>query len=153
MAVYSIVKIGDPILRERAQEIKKVTPNVVKLLENMAETMYETRGVGLAAPQIGIPKRAIVVDVGDGLVEIINPGITESSDETAVDVEGCLSVPNSQGEVERSLAVTVTGTGKNGCPIEIQAEGLMARVLQHEIDHLNGILFIDRALRLIDHRG
>ena len=153
MAVYSIVKIGDPILRERAQEIKKVTPNVVKLLENMAETMYETRGVGLAAPQIGIPKRAIVVDVGDGLVEIINPGITESSDETAVDVEGCLSVPNSQGEVERSLAVTVTGTGKNGCPIEIQAEGLMARVLQHEIDHLNGILFIDRALRLVDHRG
>lgn len=150
MAVYSIVKIGDPILREKAQTVKKITPNIIKLLENLKDTLYEANGVGLAAPQIGVPKRVVVIDVGEGLLELINPEIIEYSDETELGVEGCLSIPGAQGEVERYSRVVVKALNRDGEPITITGEGLLARCLQHEIDHLYGVLYIDRATRMLD---
>ena len=150
MAVYSIVKIGDPILREKAQTVKKITPNIIKLLENLKDTLYEANGVGLAAPQIGVSKRVVVIDVGEGLLELINPEIIEYSDETELGVEGCLSIPGAQGEVERYSRVVVKALNRDGEPITITGEGLLARCLQHEIDHLYGVLYIDRATRMLD---
>jgi len=150
MAVYSIVKIGDPILRERAKNVDDITPNILKLLNNLADTMYDAQGVGLAAPQIGVPKRVIVVDVGKGLIELINPQIILKSKKKEVDVEGCLSVPGIRGEVERAAEVTVQGLDRDGNLLIIKGEGLLARALQHEIDHLDGILFVDKAMRLVD---
>ncbi|GAV23726.1 peptide deformylase [Carboxydothermus pertinax] len=148
MAVYKVVEIGDPVLKEIAKPIKEITPNVIKLLENMADTMYAYDGVGLAAPQIGVSKRAIVVDVGEGLIELINPEIVAFSGEEK-DVEGCLSIPGVQGEVVRSQKVTVKGLNRHGEEIIISAEGLLARAFQHEIDHLNGILFVEKADNII----
>lgn len=149
MAVYKIVTLGDPILREKAQPVKKITPNLLKLLDNMAETMYAAPGVGLAAPQIGVGKRVIVVDVGDGLVELINPEIV-AAEGTEIGLEGCLSIPRVQGEVPRSARVVVRGLDRDGKEREYKAEGLFARALQHEIDHLDGILFIDKAVRWLE---
>ncbi|MBE3580771.1 MAG: peptide deformylase [Thermoanaerobacteraceae bacterium] len=147
MAVYKIVTLGEPVLREKAQPVTKITPNLLRLIDNMAETMYFAPGVGLAAPQIGVSKRVIVVDVGDGLVELINPEII-AAEGTEVGIEGCLSVPGVQGEVPRAARVVVRGLDRYGRGREYNARGLFARALQHEIDHLDGILFIDRALRL-----
>lgn len=149
VAVYKIVTLGDPILREKAQPVKKITPNLLKLLDNMAETMYAAPGVGLAAPQIGVGKRVIVVDVGDGLVELINPEIV-AAEGTEIGLEGCLSIPGVQGEVPRSARVVVKGLDRHGQEREYKAEGLFARALQHEIDHLDGILFIDKAVRWLE---
>jgi len=150
MAVYSIVKIGDPILRERAKNVNDITSNILKLLSNLADTMYDAQGVGLAAPQIGVPKRVIVVDVGEGLIELINPQIILKSEKKDVDIEGCLSIPGIKGEVERAFEVTVQGLDRDGNHLTIKGEGLLARALQHEIDHLDGILFVDKAIRLVD---
>ncbi|MGI9952327.1 peptide deformylase [Moorellaceae bacterium AZ2] len=147
MAVYKIVILGEPVLREKARPVTKITPNLVKLIDNMAETMYFAPGVGLAAPQIGVSKRVIVIDVGEGLVELINPEIV-AAEGTEVGVEGCLSIPGVQGEVPRSARVVVRGLDRYGREREYSAGGLFARALQHEIDHLDGILFIDRAIRL-----
>ncbi|GFN24024.1 peptide deformylase [Thermanaeromonas sp. C210] len=147
MAVYKIVTLGEPVLREKAQPVTKITPNLLRLIDNMAETMYFAPGVGLAAPQIGVSKRVIVVDVGDGLVELINPEII-AAEGTEVGIEGCLSIPGVQGEVPRAARVVVRGLDRYGRGREYNARGLFARALQHEIDHLDGILFIDRALRL-----
>ncbi|NLO89314.1 MAG: peptide deformylase [Clostridia bacterium] len=150
MAIYSIVKIGDPVLREKAHEVKEINNTIKKLLKNMADTMYDAKGVGLAAPQIGVPKRVIVVDVGEGLVELINPEIIECSDETEVDIEGCLSIPGIQGEVERAKRITVKGLDGEGNSVVIKAEDFFARALQHELDHLDGILFVDKVKRFVD---
>lgn len=150
MAVYSIVRVGDPVLREKAKEVKSITPNIIKLLDNMADTLYDANGVGLAAPQIGISKRVVVIDAGEGLIELINPEIIEYSDETEVQAEGCLSIPGAQGEVERYYKVTVRAMDRQGKTFEISGEGLLARALQHEIDHLHGVLYIDRASRMLD---
>jgi len=150
MAVYSIVKIGDPVLRERAQEVKEVNDTIKKLLKNMADTMYDAKGVGLAAPQIGVSKRVIVVDVGEGLVELVNPEIIELSDETEIDIEGCLSIPGVQGEVERAKRIRVKGLDGDGNNVIINAEDFFARALQHEIDHLDGVLFVDKVKRFVD---
>ncbi len=144
MAVYKIVLEGDEVLREKAKEVKKITPNIIKLLDNMRDTMYAYKGVGLAAPQVGVSKRVIVVDIGEGLIEFINPEIVESQGEV-VDFEGCLSLPEIIGEVKRANMVKVKGLDRHGKEVEIKAEGYLARALQHEIDHLNGILFIDIA--------
>jgi peptide deformylase len=144
MSVYNIIKIGDDVLREKAKRVEKISNNIIRLLDNMIDTMYDADGVGLAAPQIGISKRVIVVDVGDGLVELVNPEIIKGTGEE-IDIEGCLSVPNVQGEVKRFTKIVVKGLNRKGEEVSINAEGLFARALQHEIDHLEGILFVDKA--------
>jgi len=144
MAIYQIVKNGDEVLRLRAKEVKEVNDSIRRLLDNMADTMYDANGAGLAAPQIGISKRVIVVDPGDELLELVNPEIIASEGEET-DLEGCLSIPGYTGEVTRFLKVTVKALNRQGEPIELTREGLAARALQHEIDHLEGILFIDKA--------
>ena len=147
MAIYRIVEMGDSVLREKCRPVKHITPNIHKLLNNMADTMYEANGVGLAAPQVGVPKRVIVVDVGDGLIELINPELV-SQDGLETDFEGCLSIPGLRGEVPRAAKVTVRGYDRQGKKVEYDGEGLLARAFQHEIDHLEGILFVDKAERV-----
>jgi len=148
MAVYEIVKIGDPVLRERAKPVKNITPNIIKLLNNMADTMYNAKiGVGLAAPQIGISKRVVVIDIGEGLLELINPEIL-AGEGSSVDSEGCLSIPGMTGKVKRWEKVRVQALDRHGQRFEIEGKGFLARALQHEIDHLEGILFIDRAEKI-----
>lgn len=144
MAIYQIVEIGAEVLRERAKEVKGINPSITKLLDNMADTMYSAEGVGLAAPQIGVSKRVIVIDVGEGLVALINPSIIEKEGE-AVEEEGCLSIPKVTGDVSRAAKVRVQGIDQHGEMVDIKADGLLARALQHEIDHLEGILFVDVA--------
>lgn len=144
MAVYKIVEVGNKILREQAKPVPKITLNILKLLDNMAETMYGAKGVGLAAPQVGVLKRVITVDAGDGLIEFINPKILKFEGQET-DSEGCLSVPGTIGDVVRAAVVEVSGRDRSGKECVIKASGLLARALQHEIDHLNGVLFIDRA--------
>ncbi|AHF07644.1 peptide deformylase [Desulfitobacterium metallireducens] len=144
MAVYQIVEIGADVLREKAKDVKEVTPNIVKLLDNMLDTMYEADGVGLAAPQIGISKRVVVIDVGEGPVEFINPVIVAQEGEDD-DSEGCLSIPGVTGEVVRAAKVTVEGLNRQGELQRVEATGFFARACQHEIDHLEGILFVDKA--------
>lgn len=147
MAVYKVVEHGDEVLREKAREVPKITPNIHKLLDNMRDTMYASKGVGLAAPQIGISKRVIVVDVGEGLIELINPVIYEVSGEET-DTEGCLSLPNLMGEVTRAANIKVKGLNREGKEVDLAAAGFLARAFQHEIDHLDGILFIDKAVNV-----
>ncbi|RCX23064.1 peptide deformylase [Fontibacillus phaseoli] len=141
-----IVLEPDEVLHQVAKEVKKITPNVQKLLTDMAETMYEAEGVGLAAPQIGILKRVIVVDVGDdnGLIELINPEIV-SKDGEQFGPEGCLSIPGYRGDVRRAQTVTVKGLDRNGNEVTYTGSDLLARAFQHEIDHLNGVLYTDIA--------
>ena len=146
MAIRIIVKDPDPVLRETAKPVPKITPNIHKLLDDMADTMYDAEGVGLAAPQIGILKRVIVIDVGDdnGLIEMINPEIVDSEGEQ-LGQEGCLSIPGLRGDVKRAMQVTAKGLDRNGDEIVITGTELLARAFQHEIDHLNGVLFTDLA--------
>ena len=144
MAVFEVVQYGAPVLRVQAKPVKNITPNVIKLLQNMADTMYAAPGVGLAAPQIGVSKRVVVIDVGDGLLELINPEIV-SRDGSELDSEGCLSVPGITLKVKRATKVRVKALNREGKRVEIVGEDMLARALQHEIDHLDGILFIDRA--------
>lgn len=147
MAIRVIVKEPDPILREVSRPVPKITPNIHKLLDDMAETMYHAQGVGLAAPQIGILKRVIVLDPADGetgLIEMINPEILEKSGRV-LGAEGCLSIPGIQGEVYRYEKIRVKGLDRHGNELVMDAEGWLARIFQHEIDHLDGILFTDKA--------
>jgi peptide deformylase len=140
---------GDRVLRKQAMVVKRFDTALAKLLDDMAESMYHYEGVGLAAPQVGISKQIIVVDAAEsGLIELVNPEIVGASGEE-IDIEGCLSVPHTFGEVSRAAKVTVVGQDRYGQKLEIEAEGLLARALQHEIDHLRGVLFVDRALRIL----
>ncbi len=148
MAVFQIVRHPDPILREKAREVKKITPQIEKLVANMVETMYDAGGVGLAAPQIGVSKRVVVVDLGNNLIVLINPEIVRLEGDPELGEEGCLSVPGIWGQVERAPRLTVRGYNLKGKPVAYSAEGLASRVFQHEIDHLDGILFLDRAVRV-----
>lgn len=145
MAIRIIRKDEDPILRKKAKIVEKIDDRVVTLLDDMRETMYDADGVGLAAPQVGVLKRVILVDVGEGLVELINPEIIETCGEE-IDEEGCLSLPGVNGDVARPEAVTVKGLNRKGEEIRIEAKNLFARALCHEIDHLNGVLFTDRII-------
>ena len=147
MAVLEIRKAGDPVLKKQALPVERIDKKIKKLLDDMAETMYQADGVGLAAPQVGVSQQIIVVDIGDGLVEIVNPQIVQSEG-CEIGAEGCLSVPGVFGDVERFTAVTVEGLNRGGRKIKIKAEGFFARALQHEIDHLQGILFIEKAKTL-----
>jgi len=147
MAIMEIVKEGDPLLRQKSEPVGQVTKRIRKLIKDMLETMNSADGVGLAAPQVGISQRIIVVDVGEGPVALINPELEEASGKE-LDVEGCLSIPGTFGYVERAQQVTVAGLNESGRSVRIRAEGLFARALQHEIDHLEGVLFIDRAVEI-----
>ena len=138
-----ILKSTNPILKKKAKAVKSVTKEIRDLIDRMEEAMRAAPGIGLAAPQVGHSVRVIVVDIGEGLMALVNPKIAGKSGRDAM-VEGCLSVPRIEAPVERYASVTVKGLNQQGKPIEIKAEGLLARVLQHEIDHLDGILFVDR---------
>lgn len=148
MAILNIRKIGDPVLRSKAKSVKEVTDKTRDLIDNMAETMYNAPGVGLAAPQVGVLLRVIVVDVddGNGLIELINPEIIEASEEKTIMEEGCLSIPGTTGDVIRSKSITVKGLDRSGKEVLINAKDYLARALQHEIDHLNGVLFTDKVI-------
>lgn len=147
MAVYKIVQASDELLRNKSKQVLKIDQRIHKLLDNMRDTMYEYRGVGLAAPQIGVLKRVIVIDAGDGLIEMINPEIIEAKGSEKA-VEGCLSIPGVEGDVTRPSEIMVRGLNRDAEEVEYKAKGLIARIFQHEIDHLNGILFIDKAENL-----
>lgn len=142
MAKRNIVKLGDDVLRKICRTQLDFNEKLHQTLDDMAETMYDAEGVGLAAPQIGILRRYCIVDVGDGLIELINPVITEKSGSQTGD-EGCLSIPNKFSAVTRPMSVTVRAQDRNGNNIIVKGEGLKARALCHEIDHLDGILYID----------
>ncbi|MGG6310076.1 peptide deformylase [Paenibacillus macerans] len=151
MAIRIIVHEPDEVLHQVAKEVRKITPNVQKLLSDMADTMYDAEGVGLAAPQVGILKRLIVVDVGDenGLIELINPEIVSTEGEQ-FGPEGCLSIPGYRGDVRRAMTVTVKGLDRNGKEVSYTGSELLARAFQHEIDHLNGVLYTDVAERVYE---
>ncbi|PJI06643.1 MULTISPECIES: peptide deformylase [Clostridium] len=143
MAIRNIRKYGDDLLRKKSRKVDKIDKKLLTLIDDMFETMYKADGVGLAAPQVGILKRLVVIDVGEGPVVLINPEILETKGK-AVDVEGCLSIPDEQGKVERPTYVKVKTLNKNGEEVIIEAEDLFARAICHETDHLEGILFVDK---------
>jgi peptide deformylase len=142
MATRKIVEVGDEKLRKHCKPVEKFDLRLKMLLKDMAETMYKNDGAGLAAPQVGILKRVCVVDTGDHLYELINPVIV-SEDGEQEGPEGCLSVPGRAGVVKRPLTVVVKAQNAKGEPIEVVGEGFLARALCHEIDHLNGVLYLD----------
>jgi len=146
MAIRQIVQIGDPVLRKKSKVVEKIDAKIIQLLDDMADTMYHADGVGLAAPQVGILKRVVVIDIGDGLLELINPEIIETSGEQ-LDDEGCLSVVGEAGAVRRPYRVKVRAYDRNGNLFEIEGEELLARAFCHEIDHLEGVLFVDKIER------
>ena len=148
MALRTVVKIGDDILRKKCREVTKFDDRLAELLDDMYETMMASDGVGLAGPQVGMLRRIAVIDVRDnkhGRIELINPVITHMGGSQTGN-EGCLSLPNDVREVERPMTVTVTAQDRSGKEFTITGEGLLARALCHEIDHLDGILFIDKAV-------
>ena len=145
MAIRKIRLEGDEILRKKCKEVKEITPKITTLLDDMADTMYQANGVGLAAPQVGILKRVVVIDVGDGLIELINPVIVESKGEVVGD-EGCLSLPGRSAHVKRPEYVKVEALDRNGEKIVIEGTELLAVALCHETDHLEGILYTDKAI-------
>ena len=143
MALLDVRLYGNPILRRKAMHVQEVTPELRRLISDMVETMFHQVGIGLAAPQVGIPYRLLVMDDGKGGARaLVNPVITQRSG-SVVDEEGCLSLPGIYADVERSKSVTIEATDEDEQPINIEATGMQARVIQHEMDHLDGILFID----------
>jgi peptide deformylase len=138
---------GDPVLKTRAAPVEAFDESLARLAEEMLATMREREGVGLAANQVGRLKRILVAAVEDQEYVIVNPTIEERARSTEMDLEGCLSIPGIQVEVERPTAVTVSGQDASGAPLRLEASGLLARVLQHEIDHLDGVLILDRTDR------
>lgn len=143
MAIRNIRKNGDEILRKKSRKVEEINDRILTLIKDMQETMYEADGVGLAAPQVGILKRIAVIDVGNGPINLINPEIIETEGEY-LDEEGCLSIPGEQGNVLRPRKVKVKALNEKGEEVIIEGEDLLARAMCHEIDHLDGILFIDK---------
>lgn len=149
MAIRNIIKEGDPFLYKISRQIDKFDRRLGVLLDDMKETMKEADGVGLAAPQVGILRRAIVIDIGEGPVELVNPVILEQSGEQEC-IEGCLSSPGQYGITKRPMHVKVRAQDRKGEFFEIEGEELLATVCCHEIDHLNGILFKSHVIRMLD---
>jgi peptide deformylase len=156
MAVREIVTVPHPTLKKNARKVTDFGPKLQTLIDDMVETMRVAPGVGLAAPQVDISQRVIVVEFGDEedetveprLYAVVNPEIVRPSQETVVGTEGCLSIPGLVGDVERSESVTVKGFSRRGQPMKIKASGWLARIFQHEVDHLNGVLFTDKAIQV-----
>ena len=157
MSLMDIKTIPDPVLRRKAQPVSKISDETRELIDNMVDTMREAPGVGLAAPQVGISQRIIVVeyttneeeeDAPKKLYAFVNPEIKILDDEKVKGIEGCLSLPGLLGEVDRSFKVSVKGLNRQGNRIRIKAEGWLARIFQHEIDHLDGVVFTDKASRI-----
>lgn len=146
MAIRKIVTKEDPIMRKTSRKVEKFNERLWTLLDDMKETMYQAEGVGLAAVQVGILKRVVVIDVGDGFLELINPEIVEQSGEIA-DVEGCLSVPGESGTVIRPEYVKIKAQNRDGVWRRYEGTGLKARCFCHEIDHLDGILYTDKVIK------
>ena len=143
MAIRQLRYSEDPILRKKSREITEINDRIKTLVEDMAETMYENEGVGLAGPQVGVLRRVVVIDIGEELLKLINPEIVEFEGEN-IDIEGCLSVPGVSGKVKRPENVKIKYMDIDGNEKELEGNGLLARAMCHEIDHLNGILFIDK---------
>jgi peptide deformylase len=141
---HEIRTFGNPVLKSRATPVKDFDESLEHLAEEMMRVMREAEGVGLAANQIGRLKRIFVAAHEDEVYAIVNPVIEERSETTEKDIEGCLSIPETRVEVERSAAVTLSGQSPSGEPVRVEAEGLLARIFQHEIDHLDGVLILDR---------
>lgn len=152
MAILKIIEAGAPILKGTAKPVNHITKHTKRLLDDMAETMYAAEGVGLAAPQINQSLKIVVLDDGNGLIELINPEILSHSDETEMGVEGCLSVPGYYGSVSRYKKIKVRALNRHGKIVVYEPEDFLARIFQHEIDHLYGTLFIEKAenLRRVD---
>jgi peptide deformylase len=154
MALREVVTIPDEVLRRKAHKVTNFDKDLSTLIDDMFETMRQAPGVGLAAPQVAISQRVIVVEYAEEEEEkpksfaVINPEIIKTSAETEMGIEGCLSIPNLVGEVDRFSAIVVKGFNKQGKPVKIKSSGWLARIFQHEIDHLEGILFTDRATRI-----
>ena len=152
MAILPIVRAGNPVLREKAKRVRVIDKSIHKLIEDMWETMYDAPGVGLAAPQIGVGLRVVVIDVGDGnQIALVNPEIVKRSGERIVD-EGCLSVPSIYELVERAERVKVRAYDQNGTSFTLEAQGLLAVCIQHEMDHLKGKVFIEHLSQLKQQR-
>ena len=144
MAIRKLRHLPDAVLKGKARKVSVIDESIHRLIDDMIETMQQEKGIGLAAPQIGVPLRVVVLQISEEeTLAIINPEIVKRSGEKEV-VEGCLSVPGYSGEIKRSIAVTVKGLDRQGKKVKIKADGLMAQALEHELDHLNGILYIDR---------
>ena len=144
---YEIRTFGDPVLKSRATPVKDFDESLERLAEDMLRIMRENEGVGLAANQIGRLKRIFVAAYEDEEYAIVNPVVEQRSESTEKDIEGCLSIPETRVEVERPTAVTIPGKDPSGTPVRVEAEGLLARIFEHEIDHLNGVLILDRTDR------
>jgi len=143
MAIIPIRIAPDPVLRQKSKRVRTIDGSVQKLISNMLETVHSASGVGLAAPQIGVPLRVIVIGIpGEEDIALVNPGLVRKKGERLIN-EGCLSIPGYIGEIKRAESVTVKGRDPNGKEIRIKADGLLAQALEHEIDHLNGVLYID----------
>ncbi len=147
MAIRIIRKESDEILRKPSKKVDKIDDRIITLLDDMAETMKNAEGVGLAAPQVGVLRRVVVIDIGEGLIELINPVVVYEKGEQMRE-EGCLSIPGKSGVVKRPEKVIVRALNRKGETIEIKGEELLATALCHEIDHLNGVLFIDKAISI-----
>jgi peptide deformylase len=156
MAIREIEILPAPVLRRKARKVTEFGGDLQTLIDDMVDTMRDAPGVGLAAPQVGVPLQVIVVEyaekkddeekqVSPKLYAVVNPEITRFSEDREIGTEGCLSIPGFVGDVERSLEVTIKGLNRRGKPVRIKAAGWLARIFQHEVDHLNGVLFIDRA--------
>ena len=163
MAIRTIVTLPDPVLRRKARPVKKFNKNLQTLIDDMIETMRDAPGVGLAAPQVGVSERVIVVEYaepeeveeGEEPVEVepklyvmVNPEIVKASPETVMGIEGCLSVPTLVGEVERAEEVRIRGLNRHGQAMKLKVDGWLARIFQHEIDHVNGVVFTDLATQI-----
>lgn len=148
MALRNIRIEGDPILREKSKEVRKITSRTKQLIEDMVETMHDAEGVGLAAPQVGVLRRIVVIDIGDGPIRMINPVIIEKNGKE-LGPEGCLSVPGKAGTVERPEKVVVDFIDEEGTKKRLEAHGFLARAVCHELDHLDGVLYIDKVVEYL----
>ena len=149
MAIREIRTIGDDILRKKCKEVKSFDEKLSILIDDLIDTVHKHEGAGLAAPQVGILKRVFVVDIGEGVTELVNPTFISGEGEQT-DNEGCLSIPNESYDVTRPKKVKMSGFDRHGNPITVEGEDLMARALCHEYDHLDGVLYIDKADRTIE---